>query len=205
MIITVEGPSAAGKTTWIYNHFDQSYINDELRIDDTPGNSANLEEIAQFWAGISRERWAAVCAQEAKLGLVVCDADPFKLHYVWSLWRLGKVDDERWQAEKSATRQLFANEELGLSDLVLINIPDQSVLESHAKNDQNRSRPSFALHAQLAEPLKDWYKAIELIDPSRVRWDFPDSDIEKLKEIEPRSVRSGVELFDLIMASLPVC
>jgi hypothetical protein len=203
MIVTVEGPSAAGKTTWIYGHFDHAVINDELIIKDAPSSSADLERAAAFWADVSKRRWAAVCAQEADTGMVVCDADPFKLHYAWSLWRIGKIGVERWRAEKSAARNLFANNELGISDLILLNIPNQATLESHAKSDATRLRPNFDLHAQLSEPLREWYKAVELLDPQRVQWQFPD-DVSTIKAIGLRETRSGLETFDTIMNNLPV-
>ena len=203
MIVTVEGPSAAGKTTWIYDHFDSAFIDDELKVEDAPNSETSIDKVAEFWADVSKERWASVCTKEAENGMVICDADPFKLHYVWSLWSIGKVGVERWQAEKLATRNLFARGELGVSDLILINIPSQTVLEAQARNDLNRLRPSFNLHAQLSEPLRHWYEAIELLDPQRVQWAFPASDIDKIRQIGSRDVRSGIEIFDAIMANLP--
>jgi hypothetical protein len=118
-------------------------------------------------------------------------------------WSIGKVNVERWEAEKSATRNLFASRELGVSDLILINISSQAVLKAQAKGDLNRLRPSFSLHAQLSEPLRHWYKAIELLDPQRVRWGFPARDIDRIKEISSRNNRFGIEIFDAIMANLP--
>jgi hypothetical protein len=203
MILTVEGPSAAGKTTWVYEHFDQALINDELRIESAPGREASPKEVASFWAKISKERWSAVSAQEAETGMVVCDSDPFKLHYVWSLWRIGKVGDDRWRAEMLATRKLFADNELGISDLMLVYIPNKTVLESHARSDPSRSRLNFKLHAQLSEPLREWYEAIQQVDPIRVLWEFPQDGIDGFKAMGARKARSGTELFDKIMDNLP--
>ncbi len=204
MIITVEGPSAAGKTTWIYSHFEKSVINYELEIENAPDKNSSPEESAHFWARVSKERWASVCTNEKETGLVVCDSDPFKLHYVWSLWRIGEVDEEQWRAQMIATRKLFANYELGLSDIFLVNIPDHTTLKSRAQTDPKRSRPNFNLHARLSEPLKEWYQAIERLDASRVCWEFPANGIDPLKAIGPREERSGVELFDKVIANLPV-
>ena len=202
MIISVEGPSAAGKTTWAYSHFDKIFIVDEARVNNVPGREASLQEIASFWALVSKARWASVYAKEAETGLVVCDADPFKLHYVWSLWQIGEASKARWRAEMAITRELFAHNELGISDLIFVYIPARAALESHARGDKTRTRPNFDLHAQLAEPLRYWYKAIERLDPERVRWQFP-GKVDNLESIVPRTNRSGVDIFDAIMAGLP--
>jgi hypothetical protein len=52
-----------------------------------------------------------------------------------------------------------------IADLILVEIPDQATLAARRRADPARRRRNFDLHAQLAEPLRDWYLAVEHLDP----------------------------------------
>lgn len=203
MIIVVEGPSAAGKTTWIRQYVVEAII-EEKEYPNAPARDADPEEVAAYWAKVSAERWTATLAAEKKDKLVVCDGDPFKLHYVWSLWRIGQADERQWHAQLNATRALFASHLLGLADLTLVRVPEHAILAEQAKNDASRERSNFLLHSQLAEPLREWYRAVEQLDPSRVRWDFPTEGIPELDGLGIRHDRSGTEIFDKLIDLLPI-
>jgi len=104
---------------------------------------------------------------------MICDTDPLKLHYVWSLWRTGHASHRQWRAELNETRQLFTKQRLGIADLILIQIPGPAVLAARRQADRTRRRRNFDLHIQLADLLRDWYHAVEQLDPPRVRWELP--------------------------------
>jgi hypothetical protein len=202
VIIVVEGPSAAGKSTWIAAHCRPAMVIGEARGGSAPDRATDPEGAAAHWAAVSARRWQAAREAERDAGLAVCDTDPLKLHYVWSLWRAGHASRREWHAELTATRQLFARQRLGFADLVLIEIPDQATLDARRRSDPSRRRRNFDLHAQLAGPLREWYHAVEELDTSRVRWELPDAGIPETTR-GPRRYSTGTAVFDAFISQLP--
>ena len=168
MIIVVEGPSAAGKTTWITEHCPPGAVISEIPSGPALDRNLDPDAAAAHWAKVSAARWEAARQAALETGTAVCDTDPLKLHYVWSLWRIGRISYRQWHAELDATRQLFARGRLGIADLILIQIPDPATLASRRHADTTRRRRNFDLHVQLADPLRDWYHAVEQLDPQRL-------------------------------------
>ena len=86
MIVVVEGPTAAGKTSWVTTHHSRVAVW-EYR---SPGNelerSIDPEAAARSWAEPNAGQWQQALDTGTAHGLAVCDTDPFKLHYVWGLW-----------------------------------------------------------------------------------------------------------------------
>jgi hypothetical protein len=202
VIVVVEGPSAAGKSTWVAAHCRPATVVGEAPRGSPPDRAIDPDAAAGHWAAISAVRWHAARQAEQQTGLAVCDTDPLKLHYVWSLWRTGHASRRQWQAELAATRQLFAQHRLGIADLILIEIPDPATLAARRRADLARRRRNFDLHAQLAGPLRDWYHAVEQLDPSRVRWELPASGIPSITT-GPRHDRTGTDAFDALISHLP--
>jgi hypothetical protein len=132
-----------------------------------------------------------------------CDTDPFKLHYVCCLWRTGNATAGQWRAEMNASRQLFATQQLGIADLILVSIPEPAILAARRAADATRRRRHFGLHAQLADPLRDWYRAVAALDPDRVRWELPAAGVPGLTAIQPRNPRTGMAVFDALIDQLP--
>ena len=99
MIVVVEGASAAGKSTWCAAHARGLTV-PELRLPD-PRAAFGLDEgqAAMFWSHANAARWRLALDMEAQNGTAVCDTDPFKLHYVWCLWRIGEGSRERFLEE----------------------------------------------------------------------------------------------------------
>jgi hypothetical protein len=202
VIIVVEGPSAAGKTTWIAAHCRSGMVIGEAPGGPAPDRNLDPDAAAAHWAQISAARWQAAHQAERSTGTAVCDTDPLKLHYVWSLWRTGHASRRQWHAELSATRELFAQERLGIADLILVEIPDPATLAARRQADTTRRRQNFDLHRQLADPLRDWYQAVEQLDPPRVRWGLPVTGIPGTT-LEPRHNRTGTDTFDTLISQLP--
>jgi hypothetical protein len=202
MIIVIEGPSAAGKITWIASHCRRATVISEARGGPAPDRSADPDGAAAHWAAISAARWRSARQVEQHTGLAVCDTDPLKLHYAWSLWQIGRASRCQWHAELTATRQLFAQHSLGLSDLILIEIPDPATLAARRSADPTRRRRNFDLHAQLVGPLRDWYHAVAQLDSSRVRWELPGTGLVGLFQ-SPRHERTGTGVFDALISQLP--
>jgi hypothetical protein len=202
VIIVVEGPSAAGKTTWITAHCPPTMVIGEAPGGPAPDRDLDPAGAAAHWAKISAERWQAAHRAEHRTGTAVCDTDPLKLHYVWSLWRAGHTSRRQWHAELNATRELFAQHRLGIADLFLIEIPDPATLAARCQADTTRRRHNFDLHRQLAGPLRDWYQALEQLDPPRVRWELPVTRIPGTA-LGPRRNRTGTDTFDALISQLP--
>jgi hypothetical protein len=202
VIIVVEGPSAAGKSTWITTHCQPATVIAEARGAAAPDRAVDPDAAAAHWAAVSAGRWHAALQAERRGGLAVCDTDPLKLHYVWSLWRTGHASRRQWRAELTATRLLFARHRLGIADLILVTIPDPAVLAARRRADLSRRRRNFDLHVQLAGPLRDWYHAVEQLDPPRVRWELPAAGIPG-PALGPRRHRTGTEALEALISQLP--
>ena len=89
MIVVVEGPSGSGKTTWC-----RIFGGAHALLEELPDHSIVPDDAAaraRFWVERNVERWQRILEHERRDGLVVVDTDPFKLHYVWTLWRSGQT------------------------------------------------------------------------------------------------------------------
>jgi hypothetical protein len=88
MIIVVEGISAAGKTTWCHKHAAEVTIPETGPCGGAPDPVLDPHGAARFWVEQGARRWTAACEMERSRGITVCDTDPLKLHYAWSLWQI---------------------------------------------------------------------------------------------------------------------
>jgi hypothetical protein len=200
MIVVVEGPSAAGKTTWCQLHASE-FVAEYLSTHTEPDGS-DLGAQAAYWASVNSRRWMEALDVERRRGLALCDSDPLKLHYSWSLARIGAAPWTRFEHELVATRRAFAAGALGFADLVMISIPAPAILQRQRDSDVTRRRRSFDLHTRLSEPLRDWYRAVDSLDPGRVVWELPPAGVPEPMP-KPRDSRSSVALLDKLVAILP--
>ncbi len=201
MIIVVEGPSGAGKTTWCRTHGGAYAL-----LEDLPGHATvpkELEAQARFWVERNVVRWKRVLERERRDGLVVVDVDPFKLHYVWTLWRSGQASQQEWDLQREASREAFSAGEYALADLYLVSDVDEANLRARREADTTRACHAFERHALLRDSLMRWYRAIDDLEPGRVLFGLPEAGLTPdLLAIGPRRVRSGAELFERLLARL---
>lgn len=198
MIIAVEGPSAAGKTTWL-KRISQDCLVPEVQVsNDAPDRASNPNEAERYWARKNAERWAEAERIELSGEVAYCDTDPLKLHYVWSLWQIGAASRESWINALELHRNLVKQRLIGFADLVLVSIPDAAKLRANKESDSTRTRRHFELHSALSDPLRRWYTALEDLEPNRVRWTFPlDSDaLDRALQSGRREGRYSLVLFD---------
>lgn len=165
MIIVVEGISAAGKSTWCRRHAPTSTVAEKLRL--RPPSDEPTEE-ARFWVQVHADRWAEALRLERAHGSAYCDTDPVKLHYAWSLWRLGAISGEHWRAARDEHLSGFKQRKLGFADLVLHLDPGVEFVRAQREADDTRGRRNFSLHVRLAPYLREWYGALETLSPGRV-------------------------------------
>ena len=204
MIVVAEGPTAAGKTTWCLRHFPHVTIS-EIPTSQEVEQALSLRQRNEVWIDGNCRRWERAVATEQSQGVAVCDTDPFKLYYTWCLWRLGKVTRAEWEQAAMASRVAFADGRLGIADLILVQLPPHGELvrrRERGRAETGRQRGRFEVHSQLGAPMREWYEATDRIEPGRIRWQLPDDG--SLDPRPPRrDPRSGVELFDALLAELP--
>ncbi len=196
MIVVVEGPSAAGKTTWANAHGSDLVIAESGRAE--PPAELSDTGLARFWTDLNCRRWADAVQMELAGGLAVCDTDPLKLHYDYCLARIGMVSWERFAIGVDAVAAAIGSRLLGIADLMLVNIPDDKTLERQRDADPKRGRRNFDLHRRLGPGLLDWYATLDHLDPGRVGWEYP-------REMPEPVVRDRYDddLFREWMARLP--
>lgn len=197
MIVVVEGPTAAGKTSWCRRYVGR-FVPESAATGREPTDAVLL---ARHWVRVGMRRWAEAAELERADGLAFCDTDPVKLHYAWGMAALGLAPRASFDRELTVTREAFRAGKLGFADAVLVGLPDVETLQRRRDGDDTRRRRNFAAHVQLREPLQQWYAALERLDPGRVIWDLPATGLPKLPE--PRADRCCVDLLDSLVAALP--
>jgi hypothetical protein len=200
MIVVVEGPTAAGKTTWCRRHVGR-YVGASRAATGLEPSDEGL--LARHIVREGIRRWDAARELEQQDGLAFCDTDPVRLHYAWGMAALGFAPRARFDRELAVTREAFRTGRLGFSDAVLVNLADTETLQRRRDSAEARTPRAFAEHVQLREPLQQWYAALESLDPGRVVWELSGEGVPKLPE--PRTERCAVELLnDLVMALPPL-
>lgn len=168
---------------------------------------------ARFWVARNVARWRQVIERERRDSLVVVDTDPFKLHYVWTLWRTGQVLQQEWDLQREASRegrgahdQRRARVQCGLvrtRRLYLVSDVDEATLRPRREADTTRTHGGFERHVLLCDSLLRWYRAIDNLEPGRVRFELPETGLTPdLLALGPRQVRSGADLFDRLLTCL---
>ena len=180
MIIAIEGTSASGKTRWCREHAGEAWV-----PEDAPG----------------RERWQAALTLEKEHGIAVCDTDPAKLYYPWSLWKSGRGSEQDWQAAYADARTAFEAGELGLPDAIFFAERDIETLVHHRTSDPTRQRRRFWLHVELQPWFRKWWEAVAAYEHGHVFWRYP-SSLAELRTLTPRPKRTGGVLLDAIVARL---
>lgn len=201
MIVVVEGPSGSGKTTWCRTFGGAHALLEELPDHFVVPNDAAAE--ARFWVERNVGRWQRVIEREQRDGLVVVDTDPFKLHYVWTLWRSGQTTADEWVLQREASRSAFAAGRYALADLFLVAVLDTATLRARRASDATRTRRNFDRHVRLRDSLLRWYSAVDQLEPGRVVFSLPETGLTPdLLAVGPRRERSGTRLFDELLATL---
>ena len=202
MIVVIEGISAAGKTSWCRQHAPDHLV-PETYPQIRPDRNHDAREAARFWTDWNVRRWSEALALEQSKGTAVCDTDPLKLHYIWSLWRIGEAPENHWRHQMEATREAFDKRALGFADVYFVKKIDPHTVRLQKERDQAKSRMNFDLHLRLQASLHAWYEALAMILPERIRWSLP----TRLPALEPDTwlskSRYDVKLFDRFIANLP--
>lgn len=198
MIVVVEGISASGKSRFAAGFGPAHVVAEHGRIAGVPDGEA----AALFWADRNEERWRTALAVERATGLAVCDTDPLKLHYVWTLWRIGAAPERDWLAQLAAARRSFAAGRIGFANAYCVRRIDPAQARRRRDGDPTRTRRNFDLHVRLQAPLLAWYAAIDAVLPGRVRFDFPAGAAFGVEGAGDEA-RYDLARFDAFVARLP--
>jgi nicotinamide riboside kinase len=196
VLVVVEGISASGKTTWCRKHATGFTVSETGPRDDAPDAILNPAAAARFWVEQGERRWQDACAIERVRGVAVCDTDPIKLHYIWSLWQIGVAAERVWQAEHAATRDAIADGRIGFADAYLVKPIDPKHARQQRDADPSRSRRNFELHVKLLEPLMTWYRGLEAVLPGAVTWGLPEDGLARLSDQGNQRAGEAVQIFD---------
>ncbi|WP_052489228.1 hypothetical protein [Streptomyces sp. 150FB] len=175
-------------------------------MDENPGHlkppaTATAEEESRFWVECGERRWAQAVRREAAEGFTVCDTDPLKLHFAWSLARARIAPaPDLFESQLVLTRAAIARRTLGIADLIACVIPSEAVLRERREGDTTRQRRNFDTHVRLARPLFEWYGTLNDIDPGRVIREWPDDSAPSARSDRDRY---DLDLFDTWMEQLP--
>ena len=138
---------------------------------------------------------------EAECRVAVCDTDPLKLHYAWSLLQIGAATEERLQSEIAATRSAVLDEKLGFADAYFVSRLEPDLARKRSAGDTTRQRRNFDLHVRLQPALLAWYRTLGEALGIPVHFELPD---HLPATITPkRKNRYDVKLFDKFISSLP--
>lgn len=199
MILVVEGISACGKTTWSTRHGGQQVIAEHGRFANVPDRRQDPFATAAFWAERNVERWQQALAMERHSSWALCDSDPLKLHYIWSLWQIGEASEKDWKIELDATRTTIAQGRIGFADRYCVGRIEPQLARERAKADLTRRRSGFELHVRLQPALLAWYSALEKVLPGRVQFGLPGA----MPAVETLAQRYSLTAFDQMIALLP--
>jgi hypothetical protein len=195
VIIVVEGPSGAGKTTWCRTHGGEHALLESLP--DHAAVPTDPRAAARFWVERNVARWQEVLEREARDGMVVVDTDPFKLHYVWTLFKTSQASELDWTIQRDAARAAFADGRYALADVHLVSDLDPERLRARRDCDSSRTRRNFERHVLLRDSLLRWYSTIDRLEPGRVVFGLPSDGLRPdLIAKGKRARRSGRALFD---------
>lgn len=201
MIVAIEGPSAAGKTTWCRTAAAE-FVPEYAPTGTEPDGSDPVRQ-AHYWTEVNRGRWSKALDLEDRVQVAVCDSDPIKLHYSWCLARVGAAPASRFAHELTCVREAMSHKQLGFADLVLVTVPDEETLWLQKIGDPTRSRRSFELHAKLREPLIEWYQCLSRLRPDQVVWGLPLDGVGSISGTAPSPNRYDVRVLDALIRELP--
>src|ERR1700733_4774979 len=119
MILVIEGPSAAGKTTWCRTHCPDLLAENASENSDAPDLYDDPLKVARFWVEFNAKQWQAGLQIEERKGIAVCDGDPLHLYFSWALWKTGALARDLFDAELPLYREAIGDGGIGLADLVL--------------------------------------------------------------------------------------
>jgi hypothetical protein len=201
MIVAIEGPSAAGKTTWCRSHFPDRHVPEIPENIAAPDLFADPAEVGHFWVNHATANWQKALALEREHGIAVCDGDPFHLYYSWALWKTGTLARGLFGIESELYRTALQNQQIGFVDHVLwLDVPEEE-LRRRAMADRTRRRKRHEMYLAIVPWMKEWFEARESFTRGTVRELRDDLRVAELRPL-PESSRYDARTLDHMFAQL---
>ncbi len=201
MIVAIEGPSAAGKTTWCRTHCPNTWVEEAPYHIAAPDLYADPSEVARFWVQYNSDNWRRALELEREHGVAICDGDPYHLYFAWSLWKSGALDAKLFEAERALYREAFERQQMGWVDIVLWLDAPADELRRRAQADTMRKRKRHEIYLGLVPWMEMWFGARESILPGTVRVLNEALRVEDLKTVAD-TPRYDTRLLDRALALL---
>jgi hypothetical protein len=206
MIVVMEGPSAAGKTTWCRTHCPELLAENASENLDAPDLCDDSLKVARFWAEFNAKQWQAASQIEKEKGIAVCDGDPLHLYFSWSLWKAGALARDLFDAELPLYRRAVEERRMGFTDRILWREAPLEELRRRAKSDSTRRRRRHELYLSLIPWMRTWFAAREKVLPGVVREWSERFRLENVRSFHASPRRYDVAAFDqMIKAIEPAC
>lgn len=206
MIVVIEGISAAGKTTFA-RRFGRRWIPEFAEQGQVPGPSEPAEVRAAYWVEHNVRRFEAALVVEAEHGFAVCDTEPWKSHFDWSMARAGFTTMDVFNAAMPIAREAIRQRRLGFGGRYYVKQIPPAVARAQKEADVTRGRRNFEMHLALQPHLLDWFDALSGVLPGRVSFEFPDHEalLAELTDDRPDTDerRFDVAAFDELRERLP--
>jgi len=201
-IISIEGASAAGKTTTSAAFAARS-------------GALHIPEIAMLWEKPDPEypewfferqadRWKMALGEEPKRQVVI-DIDLFQpFWYNWA-FDFTLFDGQSLAFVEAFYRPLFAGQKIGFPDIYFLLSAPESRLRERKAGDPARQRRGFELNLTFIEPQQRYFRALNEFCPGLVQF-IESVDIQSsVAQIEPslpgsrNDHRYSLELFDFMV------
>jgi hypothetical protein len=163
MIVVMEGPSAAGKTTWCKSHCPDIFIEEASEDIEAPSLGSDPAQVALFWARFNTGLWREGLEMERKRGIAVFDGDPFHLYFSWALWKVNFLTNALFTEELERYRRAIEQRRIGFADYVVWREEPREELRRRAKSDPTRRRRRHEVYLSLIPWMKAWFAARESV------------------------------------------
>jgi len=194
MIVAIEGPSAAGKTTWCREHYPNVTVHETHDI-AAPDLFADPAEVGRFWIAHNVARWQRALAIEQVRGIAICDGDPFHLYFSWAVWKAGALPGTLFELESKLYRDEFEKQQIGFADYIIwLEVPVDE-LRRRAESDTVRRRKRHEMYLAMSPWMRTWFHAREAALPGSVLCSTDDLPVELFPPVSP-SRRYDIALFD---------
>ena len=164
MIVCLEGPSAAGKTTlaWALHSAHGAVVIPELVATDAPPPA----QAEPWFSDRHAERWQDARAAAASAPFAVIDCDPLK-----GLWYNGMHAHVGWppiDVVEPLYRARIERGVLAFPDLYIYLDATEAQLRQRRADDPTRQRRGFAKNLATVGPQRAYFSALADADPGRV-------------------------------------
>ena len=207
MIVVIEGISAVGKTTFA-GRFGRRWIPEFVEQGEAPAPSDRAEVVASYWVEHNVRRFQAAVEVEAEYGFAVCDTEPWKSHFDWSMARAGFRTMDVFDAAIPIVREAILARRLGFGGRYYVKRIAPHVARVQKDGDATRTRRNFEMHLALQPHLLEWFDVLSKVLPDRVHFGFPDyedlhAELTNGLRAATDSRRFDVSVLDELVQRLP--